>query len=307
LFGSLHVDGDVGVDAAGAEGGGKGGDAGGDGKDGQGDAGASPEGVNFADWVPKNFRRAEAKELNAEQLKMLQYVDIEALARSQADLRKQIGAGNFKPPAKPDEYTFDMPEGVKLDIKPDDPLMATLRQGAHSAGITKDQFNKMVAPAVAAIAKAAAEAGVQLTPEQQAQAAEAAQAEQAKSFDAEIQKLGKGGKEIVQQVGGWLKGLEVKGHLTGDEFTALRGLSNADGVNALRKLMNMTGEKPIPVDLGDIATGLSVQDAKDLMTAAHVKLQKDPNDAKGKTDLARAKSALEKYEKAGQLTGPVYG
>jgi len=253
--------------------------------------------------VPKNFRRAEPKELTAADLKMLGYVDIEALARSQADLRKQLGTGVNKAPAKPEEYTFDMPEGVTLEIKSDDPLLGSLRKSAHAAGISKEQFNKVISPAIATLAELVKQQGGTLTPEQQAQAEQAAQAQAVKNFEAEIEKLGQGGKEIVKQVGGWMVGLKNKGHLTDEEFTALRGISNADGINALRKLMNMTGEKPIPVDLGEVATGLSLQDAKELMTDAHVRLRKDANDRKAHADLAKARAALEKYEKAGQL-GP---
>lgn len=288
-----------------------GGDGAGD-KSKPGESGAAPEGVTFADWIPANFRRDKPAELTADQLKMLQHVDIEGLARSQADLRAKLGTGAFKPPAKADEYAFDMPQGVDLKIDAADPVMSAFKTSALAAGLSKEQFAKLASPMIATIAKLAADKGGQnggapLTPEQREAQAQAAQAEQAKAFQAEIEKLGPNGAEAVRQTGKWLKGLETKGVLTAEEFDALRAYSTtAEGVTALRKLMNMTGEKPVPIDLGEAATGLSIEDAKTLLTQAHVKLQADPNDAKGQADRARALKALERYEKAGQLQAPVY-
>lgn len=287
-----------------------GGDNGGD-KSKPGEGGAAPDGVTFADWIPANFRRDKPAELTADQLKMLQHVDIEGLARSQADLRAKLGTGAFKPPAKADEYAFDMPQGVDLKIDAADPVMSAFKTSALAAGLSKEQFAKLASPMIATIAKLAAEkggenGGAPLTPEQREAQAQAAQAEQAKAFQAEIEKLGPNGAEAVRQTGKWLKGLETKGVFTAEEFGALRAISDAAGVTALRKLMNMTGEKPVPIDLGEAATGLSIEDAKTLLTQAHVKLQADPNDAKGQADRARALKALERYEKAGQLQAPVY-
>lgn len=289
-----------------------GGDNGGD-KSKPGEGGAAPEGVTFADWIPANFRRDKPAELTADQLKMLQHVDIEGLARSQADLRAKLGTGAYKPPAKPEEYAFEMPQGVDLKIDAADPVMTAFKTSALAAGLSKEQFAKLASPMIATIAKLAAGKGVgenggaPLTPEQREAQAQAAQAEQAKAFQAEIEKLGPNGAEAVRQTGKWLKGLEVKGVFTKEEFDALRAYSTtAEGVTALRKLMNMTGEKPVPIDLGEAATGLSIEDAKALLTQAHVKLQADPNDAKGQADRARALKALERYEKAGQLQAPVY-
>ena len=275
-------------------------------------AGAGPEGVNFADWVPANFRRDKPVELTADQMKMLQHVDIEGLARSQADLRAKIGTGAFKPPAKAEEYAFDMPQGVDMKIDAGDPVMSAFKTSALAAGLSKEQFAKLAAPMIATFAKLASDnaggqnGGAPLTPEQREAQAQAAQAEQAKAFQAEIEKLGPNGAEAVRQTGKWLKGLETKGVFTAEEFGALRAISDAAGVTALRKLMNMTGEKPVPIDLGEAATGLSIEDAKALLTQAHVKLQADANDAKGQADRARALKALERYEKAGQLQAPVY-
>lgn len=287
--------------------------AGGDGGDGgdkskSGDAGSAPDGVTFADWVPANFRRDKPVELTADQLKMLQHVDIEGLARSQADLRTKLGTGAYKPPAKADEYAFEMPQGVDLKIDAGDPVMAAFKTNALAAGLSKEQFAKLAAPMIASMAEIAAkQGGAKLTPEQLEQRAKAEKDEQVKAFEAEIAKLGPNGQEAVRQTGKWLKGLETRGVLTTEEFAALRSVSNADGVMALRKLMDMTGEKPMPIDMGEATTDLSVQDAKALLTAAHMKLNKDPKDAKGLADRKRAIAALERYEKSGQLGGPVYG
>jgi hypothetical protein len=270
-------------------------------------AATTPDGIAFPDWVPQNFRRDKPAELTVDQIKMLSHLDIEGAMRSQADLRSKLGTGAYKPPAKPEEYAFEMPQDVALEIPDGDPVMAAFKANAHAAGLSKEQFAKLASPMIATMAKIAAEkGGAALTPEQIAAQAQEAQAQQVKNFEAEIAKLGPNGKDAVLQTGKWLKALETQGKISPEEFSALRAISNADGVNALRKLMNMTGEKPIPIDLGEAATGLSMEDAKNLLTQAHAKLQTNPNDQKGLAERERAIKALERYEKAGQLQGPIF-
>lgn len=257
-------------------------------------------------WLPPQFARKEPADLKPEDLKMLARVDIEALARSQADLRAKFGRGEHKPPAKPEDYALELPKDLKFEIPKDDALMASARQAAHAAGFSNADFNKFMGPVVAKLAELAGAAGqgaggsaAAATPEQQAEQQKQAAEEQRAAFKAELQKLGPQGEAVVRQVGTWLKGLETKGVLSAEEFQGLRSLTTAEGVTGLRKLMELAGETPVPVDPAAVGIDLSIEDAKKLMIEAY----KDGGDQTevGRNKLAKARAALAEYEKKGLL------
>jgi hypothetical protein len=258
-------------------------------------------------WLPSNFVRKEAADLKPEDLKLLSRIDVEALARSQADLRGKFGRGEHKPPATPDAYALDLPKDLKFEIPKDDALMSAARSAAHAAGLSNADFNKFMGPVVAKIAELAGAAGngaggngAGQTPEQLAAAREAAAAEQRQAYKVELEKLGPQGEAAVREVGTWLVGLETKGILSKAEFQGLRALTTAEGVTGLRKLMELTGETPVPVDPASIGVELSVDDAKKLMIEAF----KDGGEGTeaGRAKLAKARGALKKYEDRGMLS-----
>jgi hypothetical protein len=268
---------------------------------------AAPTGAdNFPAWLPPQFVRKEPADLKADDLKMLARVDIEALARSQADLRTKFGRGEHKPPAKPEDYALELPKDLKFEIPKVDALMASARQAAHAAGFSNADFNKFMGPVVAKLAElagasgqGAAGSGAAATPEQQA-AQEAQQIEERKAaFKAELDKLGPQGEASVRQLGTWLKGLETKGVLSNEEFQSLRALTDAPGITGMRKLMELAGETPVPVDPAAVGIDLSIDDAKKLMIEAF----KDGGDQSeaGRAKLAKARAALAEYERKGLL------
>jgi hypothetical protein len=256
----------------------------------------------FPAWLPPNFVRKEPVELKPEDLKLLSRIDVEALARSQADLRGKFGRGEHKPPATPEAYALELPKDLKFEIPKDDPLMGAARQAAHAAGLSNADFNKFMGPVVAKIAElaGAAGAGAAQTPEQIAAAQEAAAAEQKAAFKAEVEKIGPTGEAMVREVGMWLKGLETKGILSNGEFHGLRAVTNAEGITGLRKLMELAGETPVPVDPAALNIEMSIEDAKKLMTEAY----KDGGESTeaGRAKLAKARAALKKYEDKGMLS-----
>jgi len=253
-------------------------------------------------WLPSNFVRKDPVDLKPEDIKLLSRIDVEALARSQADLRGKFGRGEHKPPATPEAYALELPKDLKFEIPKDDPLMGAARQAAHAAGLSNADFNKFMGPVVAKIAElaGAAGAGAAQTPEQIAAAQEAAAAEQRAAFKAELDKLGPQGEAAVREVGTWLKGLEAKGILSKDEFQGLRALTTAEGVTGLRKLMELAGETPVPVDPASLNIEMSIEDARKLMTEAY-KEGGEGTEA-GRSKLAKARAALKKYEDKGMLS-----
>ncbi len=257
-------------------------------------------------WLPSNFVRKDPVDLKPEDIKLLSRIDVEALARSQADLRGKFGRGEHKPPATPEAYALELPKDLKFEIPKDDPLMGAARQAAHAAGLSNADFNKFMGPVVAKIAElaGAAGAGAAQTPEQIAAAQEAAAAEQRAAFKAELDKLGPQGEAAVREVGTWLKGLEAKGILSKDEFQGLRALTTAEGVTGLRKLMELAGETPVPVDPASLNIEMSIEDARKLMTEAY-KEGGEGTEA-GRSKLAKARAALKKYEDKGMYSESLF-
>lgn len=89
------------------------------------------------DWLPENFFDGKTGE-----------VKLEALAKSQADLRKQISSGDHKPPPKPEGYDFTpSEENAKIASAiiqgDDDPLVSGFRARAHELGLSQTQASAL--------------------------------------------------------------------------------------------------------------------------------------------------------------------
>lgn len=178
-------------------------------------------------WLPEQFWDAGAKRPN-----------IEALAKSWTDLRTKIARGEGVVPEKPEAYKLPLPEGAPPDlVPPDDPLWTAVRTAAHRAGVTQAQLEALAKPYLDAVLKARAAQGVPAD----------AEAER-KLYEAELGKLGPNAPAVVREVKGWLAGMVSRGILTEAERDALKLVSTADGVRALLKLRQLSGDRPIPLD-----------------------------------------------------------
>lgn len=179
-------------------------------------------------------------------------IRVDALAKSWRDLRAQVSKGPEKPPENADAYQLPKVEGLPDGFigGKDDTLWLTVRQAAHKAGVSQRQLEALAAPFLSAVAEQMKAADPQQSEEDRRQAAEK-----------EIGTLGPNGRQLVADVGGWLRGMVSTGRFTQDEALALRGVSTAAGVRALAKLRELTGEKPIPTDAmqADQATQADLQ------------------------------------------------
>lgn len=163
---------------------------------------------------------------------------IEALAKSWTDLRAKIARGEGVVPDKPEAYKLPLPEGAPADLVPaDDPLWTAVRAAAHQAGVTQAQLEALTRPYLDAMLKARAAQGVPAD----------AEAER-KLYEAELGRLGPNAPSVVREVKGWLAGLVSRGIMTEAERDALKLVSTADGVRALLKLRQMSGDRAIPLD-----------------------------------------------------------
>ena len=181
------------------------------------------------DWLPEPFFDAKTGE-----------VKLEALAKSQADLRAAVSKGANKPPAKADDYKLEMEpaaldslKGLFQDGDPGkDPLMAAARAAAHEAGLSQAAFNGFMAKVLPELAKV--------------QPAPFDAAAELKALDPNPENA----KKIVTAMAAKGQALVEQGVLTKDdlsEFAVMVG--TAAGMKVMQKIFEYHGEQPISVDL----------------------------------------------------------
>lgn len=226
------------------------------------------------EWLPDNFWNGDKGEILTDQL-----------AKSWRDLRTKVAQGGAdRPPEKAEAYQLPkvegLPEGFIGGEK--DTLWPTIRQAAHKAGVSQRQLEALAGPFLQAVAEQMKAGGTGTGDDQAA----------AQAFEAELQQLGPNGRRLVQDVGGWMKGLVSRGIFADDEVQALRGVTTAAGVRALAKLRELTGEQPIPVD-ALASEGGTVADLRRMMTEGY---------AKGDQALIeKARRGLTEAERRGEL------
>ena len=205
---------------------------------------AAPPDNGRPEWLPEQFWDEAAKAPK-----------VEALAKSWADLRTRIARRGDDPPASADDYRLPEAEALPEALRPapDDPVWKAVRENALKAGVTQKQLEAIVSPYLRHLAEQAR--------------AQADPAAQRAAYEAELARLGPTGRQVVAEVGAWLKGLEARGILTAEEVREIRGISTAEGVRALAKLRAMTGEKPVPVEALD-PQAMSYADARRMMREA---------------------------------------
>lgn len=97
--------------------------------------------VERPSWVPEAYWDAQAKSVKAEDFG--KHLESLTALQTAAEARKALV------PESPDKYElglpegFDIPEGLELDMN--DPRLPALREYAHKAGWTPDEFKQVVA------------------------------------------------------------------------------------------------------------------------------------------------------------------
>lgn len=174
------------------------------------------------DHIPEKFWDAEKGEVRAE-----------ALAKSYTELERKQGQGN-KAPAKVEDYKLEPSEGLKklgvTGYDANDPVIPVFLKAAHEAGLSNEQANKLAG----AVMEFAAGQDIGVDP--------------AVIVDREFKKLGENAQNIIDGVDGWLHGLKSNGILSPEELGEARFMAGtAMGARVMVKLMEMTGEAPIPI------------------------------------------------------------
>ena len=170
------------------------------------------------DWWPENFWKKDESE-----------PDLEGIAKSWMDLRKQISQGKHKAPAdgKYDTSAFG-------DIPEDDPVRQHVQEWAKEYGISQAAFDKLVGDVV------------QMQGDQQVQVQ--------RTVEQERKALGPNADQIIKGMVDWANGLVRKGVWGKDDFEEFKQMGGtANGIKALMKLREAyePGRLPtssVPVD-----------------------------------------------------------
>lgn len=153
------------------------------------------------DWWPENFWKKDEAE-----------PDLEAIAKSWVDLRKQISQGKHK---APEDGNYDW--SAFSDIPDDDPVRGHVSTWAKEFGVSQAALDALVKPVI------------EMSGKQQQQV----------KFDAEAEKreLGQNAEAVIKGVTQWAAGLVQKGIWGKDDFEEFKVMGGtAKGIKALMKL-----------------------------------------------------------------------
>lgn len=205
-------------------------------------------------WLPENFHDKTTGE-----------VKIEALAKSQSDLRAQLSKGANKPPAKADDYKLEFAPEVAESVKrlfvdgdpAKDPMMKSVRDAAHKHGLSQAQFQSFLGDVLP------------LLESNQPPAFDAAA--EMRALDPNPEKA----KQIVQFVINKGQQLRDMGVLTDEmaaEYEIMAG--TATGLKTMLALFEYMGEQSIDASLTHGAANSATQGQLDAEMAA---LMKEPD------------------------------
>ena len=181
------------------------------------------------DWWPENFWKRDDSS-----------PDLEGIAKSWQDLRKQIAQGKHKPPA---DGKYDT--SVFGDIPEDDPVRGHVMGWAKEYGISQAALDKLVGDVVA------------MNGEQAQQVS--------RTIEEERKALGPNADAIIKGMGDWGAGLVRKGILSKDDFEEFKVMGGTEITipRAEVRGSRSSGQSLMPEGL---EAGLGVQEMADLLT-----------------------------------------
>jgi hypothetical protein len=155
--------------------------------------------------------------------------------------RKLSEKGNVKPPKDVAEYELD--ESLNEILPSDSETTSLIKEKALDAGLTTDQFNNFMTQLMPALNEQG------MIQPQEAELSEEEQTAQYEEFkNAELEKLGADGPQVLQTLANWGDSLVNRGVLSQDELPVFQDLAvNAESMVVLSKLRDLTGEIGIPV------------------------------------------------------------
>ena len=178
---------------------------------------------NMPEYIPEKFWNKDLNEVN-----------VEEMGASYKALEKRLGqrteelAGNIREEVlneikgtAPESYEIqlpELPEGVNIDVDPEQPLLQWWEQTARSKGLSNEDFNKGI--------EAFVNNEVAALPDR----------------DAQISLLGENANVRIESADLW-----AKKNLSENSYDAIVNLANtADGVKAIEEIMALNKDAPIP-------------------------------------------------------------
>lgn len=235
-------------------------DGGGDGED--------PDPDPDAPYRPEGLQDSELGENDRETIDKL-------LARNKG-LRQKLSKGGAKPPEKPEDYKLAAPEGVEIDLQTEgnQAVQAMFAGVAHKHGLDPDLANGLFGDLLQGIVTLPGMDEPAPPPD----------------LTQEWQQLGgkDKGMKLAQGVLGWGRSLVSQGVLSKDDMDEFRIMGGtAKGLKILSRLRDLSGEKPIPIEMDP--GGDSLPSRQDLRA-----MQADP---RYETDVAYRQKVDREYER----------
>ena len=194
------------------------------------------------EYVPEKFWNKDLNEIN-----------VEEMGASYKALEKRLGqrteelAGNIREEVladikgtAPEAYEIqlpELPEGVNIDVDPEQPLLQWWEQTARSKGLSNEDFNKGI--------EAFVNNEVAALPDR----------------DTQISLLGENANVRIESADLW-----AKKNLSENSYEAIVNLANtADGVKAIEEIMALNKDAPIPSTETKIDVTPSGDDLRSMM------------------------------------------
>jgi len=218
-------------------------------------------------YVPEKFWNSDLNEVN-----------VEELGASYKALEKKLGqrteelAGNIREEVladisgqAPEKYEMVMPElpdGVQIDVDPEQPLLKWWEETARSKGLSNEDFNKGI--------EAFVQNEIAGLPDR----------------DTQLNLLGENATQRIESADLW-----AKKNLSESSYAAIANMaSTAEGVKAIEEIMALNKDAPIPTTETKVDVQLDPLDLRSMM--ADERYWKD-----GAKDPAYIKKVSDLYEK----------
>ena len=223
--------------------------------------------TDIPSYVPEKFWNKDLNEVNVEEMGA-SYKALEKRLGQRTDelagtIREEVLA-DIKGQA-PDVYEIKMPElpdGVQVDVDPEQPLLQWWQETAKSKGLSNEDFNKGI--------EAFVQNEISGLPDR----------------DTQINLLGENATQRIESADLW-----AKKNLSESSYAAMANIaSTADGVKAIEEIMSLNKDAPIPSTETKIDVSLDPLDLRSMMNDE--RYWKD-----GAKDPAYIKKVTDLYEK----------
>ena len=218
-------------------------------------------------YVPEKFWNSDLNEVNVEELgasyKALEKKLGQRTEELAGTIREEVLADiSGQAPEKYEMVMPELPEGVQIDVDPEQPLLKWWEETARSRGLSNEDFNKGI--------EAFVQNEIAGLPDR----------------DTQLNLLGENATQRIESADLW-----AKKNLSESSYAAIANMaSTAEGVKAIEEIMALNKDAPIPTTETKVDVQLDPLDLRSMM--ADARYWKD-----GAKDPAYIKKVTDLYEK----------